>query len=382
MTRARRLSLCRIAAAGALIGALALPVHADPADRARAAAQALTEATEALERAARGTDRAEALTRSIRAYEDGLEALRTELRAATLRQATLQRRFDARSTELSRILGVLATIGQVQSGPAQLAHPAGPLGTARAGMLLTELTPALRAEAEALGAELREARALREARDMATAVLLDGLETAQAARAELRRAMSDRTDLPQDATASAAIMAALADTADTLDEFARGLAARGGAAPDGAGAAPDGFAQARGTLTLPVRGTLLRAMNEADAAGIARPGIVLATAPGALVTAPWAATVRYAGPLRGHDHVVILEPADGHLLVIGGLAEAHVGAGDIVARDTALGLMPEPDDHTRALVTGERTETLYLEMRRGGEPVDPGPWFALTEGGD
>ncbi len=53
----------------------------------------------------------------------------------------------------------------------------------------------------------------------------------------------------------------------------------------------------RGSLPLPVTATVLHRFNEADAAGIVRPGWVLATGPGALVTAPAAATVRFQGPL-------------------------------------------------------------------------------------
>ena len=53
---------------------------------------------------------------------------------------------------------------------------------------------------------------------------------------------------------------------------------------------------------------MLRGMNEADAAGIKRPGIILATRPGALVNAPTAATIRYVGPLLDYGNVMILEP--------------------------------------------------------------------------
>jgi septal ring factor EnvC (AmiA/AmiB activator) len=55
-------------------------------------------------------------------------------------------------------------------------------------------------------------------------------------------------------------------------------------------------------------GTILRQFNEADAAGVARPGVVLATHPNALVTTPWPASVRYAGPLLDYGNVIILEP--------------------------------------------------------------------------
>ncbi|MEZ5674302.1 MAG: hypothetical protein R3D81_03325 [Thalassovita sp.] len=45
--------------------------------------------------------------------------------------------------------------------------------------------------------------------------------------------------------------------------------------------------------------------DESDAAGIARPGVVLATRPRALVTTPTAATIRYLGPLLDYGNVMI-----------------------------------------------------------------------------
>jgi murein hydrolase activator len=74
-----------------------------------------------------------------------------------------------------------------------------------------------------------------------------------------------------------------------------------------------------GSLQLLVKGLLLRRMNEADAAGIARPGIILATRPGALVHAPTAATIRYVGPLLDYGNIMILEPQTDILFVFADL---------------------------------------------------------------
>ena len=61
-----------------------------------------------------------------------------------------------------------------------------------------------------------------------------------------------------------------------------------------------------GSLALPVQGIVLRRANQPDAAGVARPGIIMATRPGAIVTTPAAATIRYSGPLLEFGNVVIL----------------------------------------------------------------------------
>ena len=358
-------------------GAAATPAGADPVETARTAARALTEAVTAIEETGAAQERVAALAGTIRAFEAGLDLLRADLRETALREATLRRRFEAESAELSRLLGVLGAIGQVQADAGQLAHPAGPLGTARAGLLLGEVVPALADQAARIESDLREVAALRALQAEGVAQLQDGLELAQSARAALGRAMSERADLPKRLVDNPDILSALAAAADTLDGFARGLTGRSAAPQE---SPLRSFADARGTLALPARGTVLRRAEEADAAGVARPGLVLATAPGALVLAPWSATVRYAGPLRGYANVIILEPASDYLLVLGGLEMVYVEPGEVVAEAMPLGVMPGGAAATGrdAVLAGERTQTLYVELRHAGEPVDPGAWFALT----
>ena len=102
-----------------------------------------------------------------------------------------------------------------------------------------------------------------------------------------------------------------------------------------------------------------------------RPGLVVATRPRALVTAPAAATVRYAGELLDYGNVIILEPRAGTLLVIAGLDVVYVDTGTVVPGGSPLGLMPGADAEIGAILpqTGDgggndNTETLYIEVRR------------------
>ena len=377
------MTLARWAVAALILGALVvwLPAPAPastngPAESAREAADALVAATAAMRAAVGAQDQVAALAGAIRAFEGGLELLRVELRAASLREATLQRRFEAQSADLARLLGVLGAIGRMQADAGQLAHPAGPLGTARAGMLLGEVAPALAAQAAALERDLREAGALRAVRAEAQALLLDGLDMAQAARSALGQAMAERSALPSRLADDPEALARFAEAAQTLDQFAQTLADR--SATPGDTALRD-FALARGSLPLPVRGVLLRRAGEADAAGIARPGLMLATVPGAIVTAPWTATVRYAGPLRGYGNVIILEPAADYLLVLAGLEMVYVRSGEVLTETAPLGTMGGGSDTgTDTVASGARTQSLYVELRERGQPVDPAPWFALT----
>ena len=377
----------------ALIFALTLPTtgFAGVAEDAAAASASLQASVAALQEAEGAKDRVAALTKTIRAYEEGLGALREALRQAELREETLALQFQTKRDRIAQLLGVLSTIN-AEPGPLLLMHPTGPLGTVRSGMMLADVTPALQAEAEVLRADLTELRDLRALQVAAGRTLSAGLGAAQAARSALSQAMSDRTELPRRFTEDPDVLKGLLESADTLESFAAGLAL------DDTGNAS--FAEAKGKLDLPVLGSLLLFPNETDARGVTRPGFSLATRPGALVTSPWAATIRYAGPLLDYGNVMILEPGGGYLLILAGLDQVYGSVGDVVARGAALGLMggadvvaPEADgtDDTGAefLVQAANgggvsgTETIYLELRQGADAVDPIAWFAsLAKAGE
>lgn len=367
----------RAAAAALLLAFGAGPgLAADPG----AAAARLQAAMTALDGAEAARDRVAALTEAIAAYEEGLAALREDLRAAALREAAIARRLEAESQRVSRLLGVLTALERTE-GPLLLLHPAGPLGTVRSGLVLAEVTPALQAEVAALRADLEDLAGIRALRADAAASLAEGLARVQAARATLGQAVADRRDLPPRLTEEAAAVAALASAVQTLDAFAAELALRPAQAGPAGAAVPGGFAAARGQLPWPVQGRPIRAAGEPDAAGVRRPGLVLAARPAALVTAPWPATVRYVGPLADYANVMVLEPEEGFLLVLAGPEVVYVLAGEVVEAGTALGLMGGREAGADEFLATARqgamdaSETLYVELRQGGVAIDPAAWF-------
>nr|WP_268821692.1 peptidoglycan DD-metalloendopeptidase family protein [Octadecabacter dasysiphoniae] len=356
---------------------LAGPVWAQsPADAAQDAAVRLQDAQAALDAASGRSDRVEALTETVQAYESGLAALRDGLRRAAIRQRTLETDLNARSEDVARLLGVLQTMGRAPA-PILLLHPSGPTGTARSGMMLAEVTPALQDQVTALRVQLEEVAILRDLQTDALTILEDGLEGAQSARAALSAAISDRTDLPQRFAEDAVQTALLLASSETLEAFATGLV------DSEASVGPDA-STVKGAIPLPVGGQVIRQFQEPDAAGIIRPGILIATRPRALVTTPVSATIRYAGPLLDYGTVVILEPAADTLWVIAGMAEAFGEVGQIVPDGTPIGLMGGNITQAQAILNesaqgsaGQRTETLYLEVRDRQSAVNPADWFAF-----
>jgi septal ring factor EnvC (AmiA/AmiB activator) len=203
--------------------ALALPAAAqeDASAQAREAVAMLEAAAEQMEQADGARDRVRALTETIRAFETGLAAMRTGLRQAAIREAQLSARLAARDGEVGQLLAVLQSIGT--DSPTALLHPDGPTGTARAGMLLAELTPALNQRAAQLRRDLEDVQTLRYLQADAEARLRSSLTTVQAARTDLNKAMAERTDLPQRFTEDPVSTAILIASTETLGGFASGL---------------------------------------------------------------------------------------------------------------------------------------------------------------
>ncbi len=356
---------------------VAMPAAADPVADAEAAAERLRQAGLSLSEAEGTQNRVRALTETIRAYEDGLSVLRDALRDAALRERIIRDRFEREAEQLSRFLAALQAMGQSPEATVLL-HPSGAIGTARASILMAEAVPAMSAEAERLRGELEEIRVLSLLRRDALGTLEDGLASVQAARTELAAAVAERRNPP--APTDLAAMEALLNSAETLDAFASSIAP-GEIVEEGA------FEAAKGRLPLPVQGLLLAGFNEPDASGLSRPGVLVATAPRALVTSPWPATVRYAGPLLDYGNVIILEPESGYLLVLAGLGDVYAVLGQVVGEGDPIGLMsghPEPAQGILIENPGAgdraRTETLYMELRADDGPVNPADWFSFGNG--
>ncbi len=362
----------------ALVSAWPAFAQDSPEIIAKRAAGQLEAAQNALAVAQNSRDRVAALTETIRAYEAGLTALRDGLRRAAIREATLRAKFEVQREKVMRLLGVLQSI-ENSPAPLLLMHPSGPLGTARSGMMVSHVTPALQREAERLRHDLEEMALLLALQESAARTLQDGLAGVQEARTALSKAISNRTDLPMRLLQDPAALTQLIDSSETLQAFAAGLTDL-----EAAGAVLPDFDPDAGDRPLPVPGTVLRYPGEADAAGIARPGLVVATEPRALVTTPWAATIRYRGPLLDYGNVMILEPQGGYLLVMAGLDEVYGELGQVLPAGAPVGLMGgnAPDESaflSDAAEAGgvQRTETLYIEARQGDNPIDPRRWFAI-----
>lgn len=128
-----------------------------------------------------------------------------------------------------------------------------------------------------------------------------------------------------------------------------------------------GFGRLRGRLEWPVAGRIVASFGETRASGVDWDGMVVSTQRAAPVRAVAAGRVIYADWLPGLGLLTIVDHGSGYLSLYGyneqlrRSAGEAVAAGDVLAAAGDSGGRPEPQ--------------LYFEIRRGGRPIDPRPWF-------
>ena len=186
------------------------------------AAEVVRSAIGQLDQALTEDDQVVALTRMIRAYEQGLSALRDGLRRAGIREQEIRADFDARRERLGRVLGVMTSM-QRSPETMLLLHPSGPESSARAGMILSSVAPGLEAEARDMQKKLEEIRTVRAIQLSAANTLAQGLGEVQEARRLLASAVTDRSSLPVRFGQDPQELTALVQSADTLESFASGI---------------------------------------------------------------------------------------------------------------------------------------------------------------
>jgi septal ring factor EnvC (AmiA/AmiB activator) len=138
-------------------------------------------------------------------------------------------------------------------------------------------------------------------------------------------------------------------------------------------------------MPFPVAGSL--ATRYGEAAGSAEDpssrakGITITTRGGAQVVAPFDGVVAFAGPFRGYGQLLIIEHSEGYHTLLAGMGHIDAVVGARVLAGEPVGVMenaPEKSGET----AGERagSPSLYVELRRDGQPINPLPWLASAAG--
>jgi septal ring factor EnvC (AmiA/AmiB activator) len=209
--------------------------------------------------------------------------------------------------------------------------------------------------------------------------------------ADLARQATDLKELITRAEAEIAAAARAAEDARKADEAAKQAAAaaqargqsRIAALPfqDPSRLAPKvPFGEARGLLPLPVAGKILKEYGAPDGFGGNEKGLSFATRARALVAAPTDGWVAFSGPYRTYGQLLIINAGGGYYVVLAGMDRISVNVGQFVLAGEPVASMGDGSAKTAAAIAiGSAQPILYVEFRKDGAAIDPGPWWAKPE---
>src|SRR5215510_11799234 len=339
----------------------------------------------------------------IRGLENRITASEARVKTLDDNDRAIRRSFDGRRAVIAEVLAALQRIGR-RPPPALMVHPEDAIQSVRTAMMLGAVLPEMRTEAEALAADLTELVRVRHevaaeietsARDLA-ALSHDNqrmtllVEERQRKQAETERALQTERDRA----------AGLARQADNLKDLLAKLepdhtaSVRATAKDPGTPGRPNlaalkdpgrlvpavAFATAKGTLPLPVNGVKIREFGAVDRLGASEKGLSIATRSGAQVTAPCDGWVVYAGPFRSYGQLLILNAGGGYHVLLAGMERISVDLGQFVLTGEPVAVMGAGSQTAALINVGSSQPVLYVEFRKDGTPVDPGPWWAANEG--
>ena len=325
------------------------------------------------------------------------------------REQALRASLAERRGVIAEVLAALQRIGR-QTPPGLMIRAEDALRSVRSAMMLGAVLPEMRHQVEALAADLAELVRLR--REIATErdrlardllVLADDrqrlslfIDARQERLAEVEQALADErqraAQLARQAENLNQLIVKLEQGLDTASRAAR-AAARSGedrkatTRPDLAALRDPGrlspaiaFASAKGMLPLPVNGARIKEFGAADGLGGTEKGLSIAARSAAQITSPCDGWVVYAGSFRNYGQLLILNAGGGYHVLLAGMERISVDLGQFVVTGEPVAVMGGGAQFTAAKAGGTSQPVLYVEFRKDGIPVDPGPWWAANEG--
>ena len=322
-----------------------------------------------------------AAARAVEAAEARITSADMELRFASAYLELRKRQLAEERRPLASLLAGLATMAQ-RPPLLSIAERGSTDEFVKVRVLLDSTLPVIRQRTAALSAELREGERLERAAAAARARLIQGREDLFVKRREFavleRKAMLSAASASGQSLSAGDAALAAGESVEQLTSGAAGSreAARLAAALANADpapprpVAPDSAPQTVDLdYVLPADGRVVEGLGAVNPSGVRSRGITLATGRGAAVIAPAAGTVRFSGPFRSFDGVMIIDHGGGWMSLLINV-RSHLKAGDKVRIGNAVGRTLGP---------------LVVELSRNGRRISPaliaGSSATLSKGG-
>jgi septal ring factor EnvC (AmiA/AmiB activator) len=347
----------------------------------------------------------------IRGTEDRIQGLEQRLQTLTASEAAIRRSLDSRRGVIVEVFAALQRMGR-RPPPAVLVRPEDMLEAVRASILLGAVLPELRSEAETLATDLAELVRLKNAIAADRTTLgtelagltgeqdrLSALMNARQGRlSEVERTVGTEREKAAELARQAGSLKELIDRMEkeiaaaqkAAEEARRAAAAQEKEAKerfaqaafrDPARLAPKiPFSEARGLLPQPASGETVRTFGASDGYGGTTRGISIRTRQNATVVSPADGWVAFAGPFRSYGRLLIINAGGGYYVLLAGMDQISVDVGQFVLAGEPVASMGETSPVS--LMGGaieKNNPVLYVEFRKDGGSIDPGPWWAKSQ---
>jgi septal ring factor EnvC (AmiA/AmiB activator) len=343
--------------------------------------------------------------------ERGVAAADQRVASLNDKAAALSRSLQARRGAIVEVLAAIQRMG-ANPPPAILVRSGDMAEAVRAATLLSAMTANLKTETDRLAHDIDDLSATRasiaEERER-LAKAISSLTSEKARLSALVEARKDSLSLAESALGSQQKRAAdLANQAATLKDLiaridaeeaqrkAQEQAARAAdehAARDieakaekAQGVQPVrlrpevAFSGVKGRLPLPVAGAILKTFGSSDGLGGTEHGVLVATLAGAVVSAPADGSILYSGPYRSYGRLLIIDAGEGYYVLLAGMERTYVSRGEAVLSGEPVGVVGDGSLKMAAAAgVGVAQPVLYIELRKDGTAIDPGPWWAKAD---
>ncbi len=307
---------------------------------------------------------------------------RLETRIADLEIEMTQKRDDLLANN-DNIVELVAAISRLSQRPAVLAllKPDDALTTARSTSLMASLVPMIDERASALKTDLLLLANIQTDLSDQRFSLKNNLQSltqnqeklsslVDRRRAEAGQADERARELARELREFAGEAKSLRDLIAKLEQQAanqRSLAARRDRPKEierPFSSLGKALGELKGQLPYPAIGPIVQRFGSKDGATSAK-GIRIRARGGAQVISPYDGSVVYAGPFRDYGLLLIIDHGGGYHSLLAGFESLQSGVGQWVLMGEPVGVMPN----------GDSDDGLYLELRRGGQPINPLPWL-------
>ena len=308
------------------------------------------------------------LSKNLQGNEKSLTTLEEKITKLQEDQAALTTKMQADYGSMGELILALERIRRMPTETLVI-RPGAPLETAESAILLRSILPGINARAEAMAIDIKKMRDIQTALEddrSKSKKTADQLKTQQK---ELQAMLGKRESLfKQTRTAyedQADQVAKMAMQAQSLEQLVSQVKEKAVAGEPSRRLSA--FKVPGGSWRPPVQGKLLVHFGEKDAIGASSEGLRITGRSGALVTAPVAGVVRYAGSFRNYGNIIIIEHGGDLHSLIGGLSRIDAKVGQKISTGEPVGSLP---------TTGtDGPPALYYELRHNGKPVDPSAKF-------